>query len=97
METRFIHFTQKAQANPRERFSSLMGLLSDEAGLLASFERLDAKKAPGIDGMRKAEYAEGVEQRSPDVWRPRVCASWDTGPSQSGGSTFPSSAGEPDR
>jgi RNA-directed DNA polymerase len=63
MTTGFIHFTQKAQASPAERFSSLMGLLSDEAGLLASFERLASNKAPGIDGMRKAEYAEGVGQR----------------------------------
>jgi RNA-directed DNA polymerase len=63
MTTELIHFTQKAQANPAERFSSLMGLFSDEAGLLASFERLAAKKAPGIDGMRKADYAKGVGER----------------------------------
>ena len=63
MTTGFIHFTQKARANPQERFSSLMGLLSDEAGLLASFERLSSNKAPGIDGMRKADYAVGVGER----------------------------------
>jgi len=63
MTTGFIHFTQKAQANSAERFSSLMGLLCDEAGLLASFERLAANKAPGIDGMRKADYAQDVGQR----------------------------------
>jgi RNA-directed DNA polymerase len=63
MTTGFIHFTQKAQANPTERFSSLLGLLSDEAGLFASFERLAVNKAPGIDGMRKVDYAEGVGQR----------------------------------
>jgi retron-type reverse transcriptase len=40
-----------------------MGLLFDPEGLRASFERQDGSKAPGVDGMRKEDYAEGLEER----------------------------------
>lgn len=63
MTTRLDRFTQKAREEPRLRFTALMGLLSDPEGLRESFERQDGKKAPGVDGMRKEEYGEGVEGR----------------------------------
>jgi RNA-directed DNA polymerase len=40
-----------------------MGLLFDPEGLRASFERQDGSKAPGVDGMRKEDYAAGLEGR----------------------------------
>ncbi len=67
MTTKLIHFTQKARAEPRERFNSLMGLLFDPEGLHASFGRQAQSKAPGVDGMRKADYAEGLEDRIEDL------------------------------
>ena len=63
MTTRLDRFTQKARAEPRLRFTALMGLLFDPEGLRESFERQDGRKAPGVDGMRKKEYAEGMEVR----------------------------------
>ena len=59
MTTRLTHFTQRARAEPRERFNSLMGLLFDPEGLHASFRRQAKSKAAGVDGMRKGDYAEG--------------------------------------
>lgn len=40
-----------------------MGLLSEPEGLHASFERQDGRKAPGVDGIRKEDYAEGLDAR----------------------------------
>ena len=45
------------------RFTSLMGLLADSAGLRESSERRDGRKTPGVDGVGKAEYAEGLDER----------------------------------
>lgn len=67
MTTRLERFTQKARAEPELRFTALMGLLTDEQGLHASFERQDGRKAPGVDGVTKAAYAEGVEERIADL------------------------------
>ena len=45
------------------RFTALMGLLFDPEGLRESFERQDGRKAPGVDGVRKEDYAAGVQAR----------------------------------
>ncbi len=63
MTTKFIRFTEKARAEPQLRFNALMGLLFDPEGLHASFERQPGTKAPGVDGIRKVDYAEGLEGR----------------------------------
>lgn len=67
MTTRLAHFTQRARELVGERFNSLMGLLSDPEGLGESFERQAGNKAPGVDGIRKADYAEGVAERIEDL------------------------------
>lgn len=67
MTTKLARFTQKARELQGEHFTSLMGLLFDVEGLRASFERQDGRKAPGVDGMRKADYAEGLEGRLADL------------------------------
>lgn len=59
--------TQRARAEPQLRFNALMGLVFDSAGLCESFERQEGKKAPGIDGVRKKDYQEGVEIRLADL------------------------------
>ena len=53
MTTKFIRFTERARAEPQQRFNALMGLLYDPEGLHASFERQNGRKAPGVDGMMK--------------------------------------------
>lgn len=47
----------------RERFNSLMGLVSNGEGLRQSFERQVKDKAPGVDGVKKEDYRFGIEQR----------------------------------
>lgn len=60
-------FTQKARENPTMRFTSLMGMLFNIEGLFASFDRQPARKAAGVDGIRKDAYAVGVEGRIADL------------------------------
>ena len=69
MTTKLAGFTQLAQKEPRLRFNSLMGLLFDPEGLQNSFERLAGNKAPGVDGIRKVEYAEGLPIKLADLSR----------------------------
>ncbi|MEA3274637.1 MAG: group II intron reverse transcriptase/maturase [Pseudomonadota bacterium] len=67
MTTRLARFTQKAREEPRTRFTALMGLVFDPEGLHASFERQNGRKAPGVDGIRKADYAVGLDDRIDDL------------------------------
>jgi RNA-directed DNA polymerase len=63
MATELIRFTQWAREQPQRQYNALMGMLMDPQGLHASFERQAGSKAPGIDGMRKADYAVGLPER----------------------------------
>ena len=44
-----------AQAKPKERLTSLAHLITKEA-LLRSYQSLDGKAAPGVDGVTKKAY-----------------------------------------
>lgn len=63
MTTQFERFTRKAREEPQTRFNALMGMLIDPEGLRESFDRQAGSKAPGVDGVRKEEYAVGLEGR----------------------------------
>lgn len=63
MTPKRVRFTQLASSNPRLRFTALMGLLADPEALLASFHRQDARKAVGVDGVSKNDYAQGLNER----------------------------------
>jgi RNA-directed DNA polymerase len=67
MTTDLIRFTQWARESPQRQYTALMGMLYDPEGLNASFERQAGNKAPGVDGMRKAEYADGTAERLADL------------------------------
>jgi RNA-directed DNA polymerase len=67
MTTDLARFTQWSRESPQRQYTALMGMLYDPEGLNASFERLAANKAPGVDGMRKAEYADGAAARLADL------------------------------
>ena len=69
MATGLAGFTQRAQELRKERMTSLMGMLFDPEGLRSSFERQDERKAPGVDGVRKADYREGLEERIQELSR----------------------------
>lgn len=73
MTTKLIRFTEKVRAEPQQRFNALMGLLFDLEGLHASFERQDGKKAPGVDGIRKADYAKDIDERLVELSRRLRC------------------------
>lgn len=60
MTTRLNCFTRRAQ-EPNVRCNALMGLLAEPEGLRESFESQPGNIAPGVDGIRKQEYAQGVE------------------------------------
>ncbi|HET6343388.1 MAG TPA: reverse transcriptase domain-containing protein, partial [Myxococcota bacterium] len=60
-------FTQLARSSPKQQFNSVMGLLCREEGLTDSFGRLAKNKAPGVDGMRKADYEVGLGDRLADL------------------------------
>lgn len=64
---RLERFTHKARQEPQTRFNALMGLLFDPEWLRESFERQDGNKALGVDGIRKAQYGEGPDERLGDV------------------------------
>jgi group II intron reverse transcriptase/maturase len=67
MTTELIRFTQWARESPQRQYNALMGMLTDPEGLHASFERQARGKAPGVDGMRKADYAEGLQDHLADL------------------------------
>ncbi len=60
MGTRLTRFTQRVRENRGERYTALIGMLFDPEELRESFERQDGRKAPGVDGVKKADYAEGL-------------------------------------
>ncbi|MBN6742889.1 group II intron reverse transcriptase/maturase [Acidithiobacillus sp. MC6.1] len=67
MATQLNRFTQWARESPQRQYNALMGMLADPDGLRESFERQAANKAPGVDGVRKADYAEALQDRLEDL------------------------------
>jgi len=65
--TKFERFTQKAREEPRTRFNALRGMRFDPEGRRESVERQDGSQAPGVDGVRKEDDAEGLEARLEDL------------------------------
>jgi RNA-directed DNA polymerase len=56
MTTEPTRFTQGERKQSQRRYTSLMGMLFNEAGLMESFHRQPRKKAVGVDGVRKLDY-----------------------------------------
>lgn len=67
MTTELIPFTQETDDKPRRWFTSLMGLLSSPKGLLESFYRQPNRKAAGVDGVSKGEYAITLNKNLDDL------------------------------
>src|SRR6266480_261967 len=67
MTTDLTRFTQWAVEKPQQRYTALMGMLADRQGLAESFARLGANKAAGVDGVRKADYEHGLEEKLSDL------------------------------
>ena len=67
MEPELVRISQRSRSNPEEKFTSLMGRVKDLNRLRESFQAQSRKKAPGIDGVRKEDYAVGVEAKLEDL------------------------------
>ena len=67
MSTRLERLTLKARNEPQTRFNALMGQLFDPDGLRESYGRQDGRKAPGVDGIDKEQYGDGVQERLADL------------------------------
>ena len=63
MTTELTLFTRWAREAPQPRYTALMGLLCDPDGLRESFDSQAGNKAPGVDGIRKADYAQDLDAR----------------------------------
>jgi RNA-directed DNA polymerase len=57
MTTQSARFTQGERKQSQRRYTSLMGMLFNVAGLMESFHRQPRDKAVGVDGVRKVDYA----------------------------------------
>ena len=79
MTTEPMRLTERARRDLRTRFTAVMQWVYGEGALRRNFERQSGHKAPGVDGVRKADYAEDVETRLQSLsqqlrqmsWRPR--------------------------
>ncbi len=61
METKLERISQLSRENPETVFTSI-GHLIDVNMLKACHEKMDGKKAVGIDGVTKEEYGRNLEQ-----------------------------------
>ena len=57
-----------ARSQPAIEFTALMHHYTVE-NLRACFEVLDARKAPGVDGVTKAEYGQNLEENLQELHR----------------------------
>ncbi len=62
MGTDLRRISEKARKEPELVFTSLYHHISDVDNLRACYDSLGAKKAPGVDGVTKAEYGKNLEE-----------------------------------
>jgi len=63
MTTDLLNFIALNQMITSLKLNSLMGLIFREGGLMDSFEGFANNKAPGVDGLRKLDYEQGLKDR----------------------------------
>jgi hypothetical protein len=61
METKLARIAEVARTKPKERFTSLAHLLNEDM-LRQCHQELKSRKAPGVDGVTKAEYEKNLEE-----------------------------------
>lgn len=66
MLTKLLSLTQRARENPKQRFTSLMHLLTEDF-LTQCFMELERDKAPGVDGVTVKEYEADLEKNIKDL------------------------------
>jgi RNA-directed DNA polymerase len=60
MDTKLCLITQRSARDPKARFDALMHHIN-EGSLAESFHSLDGRKAVGVDGIRKEDYARNLD------------------------------------
>ena len=66
MSTGLVRVMERARRNPQERQCSLAYLIDVEA-LRRSFDRIRKRAAVGVDGVRKEEYGQNLEENLLDL------------------------------
>ena len=66
VQTRLDRVARRARTHRTERFNNLFHLLDVEL-MAECFEELKEDRAPGVDGVTKEEYADGLEHKVRDV------------------------------
>lgn len=67
MASNLTRIGERARKEPKCCFTSLYHHVTDVDNLRACFERIEPGKAPGIDGVTKAEYAKDLEGNLKDL------------------------------
>lgn len=67
MTTELTRFTQGERKQSQRRYTSLMGMLFNVAGLTASVHRQPRNKAVGVDGIGKADYEQHLVANLADL------------------------------
>ena len=67
MATNLTRIGEKARQEPRLVFTSLYHHIYDVDNLRACYDKLDARKATGVDGVTKAEYGKNLEENLQDL------------------------------
>jgi hypothetical protein len=62
MGTKLTRISEKAHKEPELVFTSLYHHSCDVDNLRACYDSLDARKAPGVDGVTKAKYGKNLEE-----------------------------------
>jgi len=62
MATDLTRISEKARKEPKLVFTSLYHHMCDVDNLRAGYDSLEARKAPGVDGVTKAEYGKHLEE-----------------------------------
>ncbi len=67
MTTNLTRIGEKARKEPDLVFTSLYHHICDVDNLRVCYDRLEAKKATGVDGVTKEEYGENLEDNLQDL------------------------------
>jgi len=61
MDTKLCLITQRSARDPKCKFDALLHHVCNERSLAECFHSLDGRKAVGVDGIRKEDYAKNLE------------------------------------
>jgi RNA-directed DNA polymerase len=62
MDTKLCLITQRSARDPKCKFDALLHHVYNEASLAECFHGLEGRKAVGVDGIRKEDYAKNLEE-----------------------------------